>query len=56
MNSALEQFESNIQRTRTLVAIHNVLGTRTTSALDTSDILRSDVNSGHEIFHAASSP
>lgn len=41
MNSALEQFESNIQRTRTLAAIHNVLGTRTTSALDTSDILRS---------------
>ena len=41
MNSALEQFESNIQRTRALAAIHNVLGTRTTSALDTSDILRS---------------
>lgn len=41
MNLALEQFESNIQRTRTLATLHSVLGTRTTSALDTSDILRS---------------
>jgi len=41
MNSALEQFELNIQRTRTLASIHNALGTRTTRALDTSDILRS---------------
>jgi len=41
MNSALEQFELNIQRARTLAAIHNVLGIRTTKALDTSDILRS---------------
>lgn len=41
MNAALEQFESNIQRTRTLAALHKALGTRTTGALDTSDVLRS---------------
>ena len=41
MNSALAQFELNAQRAHTLTAIHNVLGSRTTRALDTSDILRS---------------
>jgi len=41
MNSALEQFQSNIQRTRILFGIHDVLKTQTTGALDISDILRS---------------
>ena len=41
MNSALEQFQSNIQRTRILLGIHDVLKTQTTGALDISDILRS---------------
>jgi len=41
MNSALDQFQLNIQRTRILCGIHDVLKTKTTGALDISDILRS---------------
>ena len=41
MNSAFEQFQANIQRTRILFGIHDVLKTQITGALDISDILRS---------------
>ena len=41
MNSALEQFKSNIERTRIVFGIHDTLKTQTTGVLDISDILRS---------------
>lgn len=40
MNSALEQFDSNIERTRTLVAVYAGLASHASGALDISDVLR----------------
>ncbi|MBF8267223.1 MAG: hypothetical protein HW388_731 [Dehalococcoidia bacterium] len=43
MKEALSQFHSNIERTRTLIAIHNSVEASTTKVLDTSDMLRSAI-------------
>ena len=43
MLDILEQFREDIERARTLGAIHDVLSQQTTSALDLTDLLRSQI-------------
>ena len=43
MNESIEQFRTNIARVRNLEALVQVLGARTTDALDLSDILRAEL-------------
>ena len=43
MQAAIEQFRTNIARTRDLGSIANVLAAQSTSALDVSDILRAEM-------------
>ena len=42
MQTAIDQFRWNLQRVRNLGSLHNILSSQTTSALDLSDLLRSE--------------